>query len=233
MLSIDLPCQNRRMNPFFYSTILLLFYLFPVSATAQIINQKNSDTVDLILGFELCKTPKGIRQFSTCSDGFEQYFGIQNFFLKWNENKGQSFFINDYYTFLSYTGKVYDSSFEKADEIENSVQLDQIVAFNGGRSFKHKVNRDVRRVRKIGMRGNYFDGKFYYALFRVKLVRKFIGKEVIVIPELNGTSKAHLTTTVTIDLYHIEKIIEIEPIKKRTMKRSCIRFPKLLGNNKM
>lgn len=170
----------------------------------------NTDTIELILGFEICE-PYGRKQFSKCSDGYEQLYGIPTF-VDWSMANNVLFNM-DSYSFDSFSFNETDSVFERLAKVESLIQPDQIVSLYCGHRFKRRINKRVRELKKVGMYGVQFDGRLYYALFRVKLIRKYIGVRQKAAPNIRGNQSSPIIKSVLTKHYFIEKILAIEKVR--------------------
>lgn len=196
------------------------FFLIAIIVTTTIFNGisygKNTqlDTVWINVAFECCdcgidKTKNKLdRQYSFCSDGFEQLFGPP-VFVQLNLRNFTKSYERPVYCLICDVDNSRKKDLDMLDSLEKMVGSYNTVSFYNGK-FKRAVNRQMKRINKSMAD---FDGKFYYGLFRLRVVRENIGyinKTLPILGFLDKTNEIDRKVTA----YYIVDILNIEPINK-------------------
>lgn len=184
------------------------------SDSAVKLNLLNVDTVDIYLAYELCKKDSGKVQYSPCGDGIGEYFGFP-YFVKLNF---KSYFLTMKDTM--YTNAYSDSVYNNYSTIYLAKEF--IVFFNPyvtysnrvsifNRKMKNGYDRRIRKLRKFNKDrfNKYFDGKIYYNLYKMKIVRGYVG----LYPKFKLNTKGDFNI-VDLPTYFIIEILEIHPVTK-------------------
>lgn len=170
----------------------------------------SSDTLDLKLAFEYCdcnlnkEDTLNAQQFSFCSDGHEQYFGLP-VFVRLNFNDCYSTYSKPIYYFTD-----YKTSSKWIDSINKIINYENIFICNN-----NKLRQIVLRNFKRANIPTKFDGNLYYGLFKVRIVIGSMREVNRIIPNFNARKKKDDYAVIRkIDGYVIKDILSIEPITR-------------------
>lgn len=183
------------------------------SDSAVKLNLLNVDTVDIYLAYELCKNDSGKVQYSPCNDGIEQPYDLPDFvklnfksyFLTMKDTVYTNVYSDSVYNIYStiHLGRNFNFSFDPYETSSNRV-------FVFSRKLKNGYDRRIRKLRKFDKDrfNKYFDGKIYYNLYKMKLVRGYVGLKSKFVLNNGGFNDVDLPT------YFIIEILEISPVTK-------------------
>lgn len=163
------------------------------------------DTLWIDLAYEYCGfiNSEGRTQFSMCTDGYGQVYNLPKF-VRLNFDNFR----------LSYNDTTYDLSCVEIEGRSDFLKdfnlyeiLDSMIIEKNLVSFKN--NRIKRHYRRSSLMP-YFDGRFYYGLFRLHIVRSLRSNKVTI---FKLDSKG-FRIPVKVPQYCIIAILSMEPIDR-------------------
>lgn len=183
-----------------------------------------TDTVDLILAYELCNYKD---QLCMCYDGIEQYYRAPQFISLDSGNFMSSYNRNIYTMSIPYM-----ASYRSRDSLQayhtNSQYFDSLITESNVVSFYnnqyHKgVTDRLKELTQYFRKTNpqypelKFDGRFYYALFRIKFTTMYLGEFDIFLPNIEGNLDDFKKSKFYINhkskkYYYIDEILYIKPV---------------------
>ncbi len=199
---------NKRINISFLFLVLSITLCYGKKP----FNRTDTDTLTLILAMEY--NPK--HQFSFFSDGYEQPFrGFPMLVQLDTNNILNSYKKNRVYSIASmqeswtdFDDSTDDPSYK--DSLLRSYITDYNVIYYYDKKFQRKI---LKQFKKFTTANKDFDGKFYYALFKLKFTVVYEGKHMIMLPSVSEKTKKNvLIKDVECDIMYIKKILSVSPV---------------------